>query len=94
MNKGDSGGIQICRAWSKPFRKSHRNPVLGVILMPLAEAQFRRALAISQGDWTVFVTRPLSLAILLLATLALTLPFASALLARLRGKQPAAASNE
>ena len=32
--------------------------------MPLAEAQFRRAMAISQGDLSVFVTRPLSLAIL------------------------------
>jgi putative tricarboxylic transport membrane protein len=62
--------------------------VLGVILMPLAETQFRRALAISQGDWSVFVTRPLSLVILLLAATALALPVAPLLLARLRGRQP------
>ena len=34
--------------------------VIGLILGPLAEAQFRRALSISQGDWTVFFTDPLS----------------------------------
>lgn len=62
--------------------------VLGVILMPLAEAQFRRALAISQGDPTVFFTRPLSLSILLLAVLALVLPYLPILWARLRGQQP------
>jgi putative tricarboxylic transport membrane protein len=62
--------------------------VLGVILMPLAEAQFRRALSISQGDLSVFVTRPLSLAILLVAALALVLPYAPRLLARLRGERP------
>ncbi|HLL39312.1 MAG TPA: tripartite tricarboxylate transporter permease, partial [Rubrobacteraceae bacterium] len=32
--------------------------ILGVILGPLMEAQFRRALSISQGDLSVFVTRP------------------------------------
>lgn len=54
--------------------------------MPLAEAQFRRALAISQGDPTVFFTRPLSLSILLLAVLALVLPYLPILWARLRGQ--------
>lgn len=48
--------------------------VIGMILGPMAEQQFRRALAISQGDYSVFVTRPLSLTLLLLAVLALTLP--------------------
>jgi putative tricarboxylic transport membrane protein len=59
--------------------------VLGVILMPLAEAQFRRAMAISQGDLSVFVTRPLSLAILMLAAAALVVPHLSAVRAGLRG---------
>jgi putative tricarboxylic transport membrane protein len=62
--------------------------VLGVILMPLAEAQFRRALSISQGDLSVFVRRPLALVLLLLVLLALILPYLPLLLARLRGKQP------
>jgi putative tricarboxylic transport membrane protein len=41
--------------------------VVGLILGPLAEQQFRRALAISQGDVTVFVTHPISAVLLVLA---------------------------
>ena len=48
--------------------------VLGLILGPLAEQQARRALAISQGDWTIFVTRPIAAAVLAAAVLALLLP--------------------
>ena len=60
--------------------------ILGVILGPLMETQFRRALQVSQGDPTVFVTRPLSLTILLLALVALLLPYLPALIKRLRGE--------
>ena len=52
------------------------------------EAQFRRALQVSQGDPTIFFTRPLSLAILLLALVPLVLPYLPALLKRLRGERP------
>ena len=38
--------------------------VVGLILGPLAEQQFRRALSISQGDASVFFTHPISLALL------------------------------
>jgi putative tricarboxylic transport membrane protein len=62
--------------------------ILGVILGPLMEAQFRRALSISQGDLSVFVTRPLSLAILLVALVAVLLPYLPALISRLRGERP------
>lgn len=48
--------------------------VLGAVLGPLTETQFRRALTLAEGDWTVFVTRPLSAAILVLAALALIGP--------------------
>ncbi|MGH6921798.1 MAG: tripartite tricarboxylate transporter permease, partial [Geminicoccaceae bacterium] len=48
--------------------------VIGLILGPLAEQQFRRALAISQGDWTVFFTDPFSAALLIIAALALLGP--------------------
>jgi putative tricarboxylic transport membrane protein len=48
--------------------------VLGLVLGPLAELQFRRALAISEGDATVFVTRPLCAALFGLSALALILP--------------------
>jgi putative tricarboxylic transport membrane protein len=56
--------------------------IIGLILGPLAEQQFRRALAISQGDVTVFVTRPISATILTLAVAVLLVPL---LVRRLRG---------
>jgi putative tricarboxylic transport membrane protein len=62
--------------------------ILGVILMPLAEAQFRRALSISRGDLTVFLTRPISFTLLLCAVLALLLPYLPQILALFRGKRP------
>jgi putative tricarboxylic transport membrane protein len=61
--------------------------ILGAILGPLMEAQFRRALSISQGNLTVFVTRPLSLTILLIALVALLLPYLPSLIARVRGQR-------
>jgi putative tricarboxylic transport membrane protein len=60
--------------------------ILGVVLGPRIEQEFRRALAISQGDLTTFITRPISATILLIALLAVVLPYAPALLARLRGQ--------
>src|SRR5262245_41664187 len=49
--------------------------VLGLVLGPLAELQFRRAIAISEGDLSVFVTRPISLAFLLVAVATLVGPW-------------------
>jgi putative tricarboxylic transport membrane protein len=47
-------------------------PVLvGMILGPLAEQQFRRALAISQGDLSVFVAHPISATVLAITALIL-----------------------
>ena len=48
--------------------------VVGLILGPLAEQQFRRALSISQGDLSVFFTHPISLGILLIAVLLVLVP--------------------
>ena len=41
--------------------------IVGMILGPLAEQQFRRALAISQGDPSIFITSPISATVLLIA---------------------------
>jgi putative tricarboxylic transport membrane protein len=59
--------------------------VLGLILGPMAELQWRRAMAISEGDATVFVTRPLSAVLLAAAVL---IVFASAFAARRAGAAP------
>jgi putative tricarboxylic transport membrane protein len=48
--------------------------VVGLILGPLAEQQFRRALAISEGDASVFFTHPISLALLVIAVVLVLLP--------------------
>ncbi|MFW1063376.1 C4-dicarboxylate ABC transporter permease, partial [Vibrio parahaemolyticus] len=48
--------------------------IIGMILGPLAEQEFRRAMTISQGDMLVFVQKPLSLALLLLALFAVVAP--------------------
>jgi putative tricarboxylic transport membrane protein len=48
--------------------------VLGLILGPMLEQQLRRALAISQGDPTVFLTRPISLALLSLSLALIVVP--------------------
>ncbi len=50
--------------------------VLGFILSPVLEENFRRALLLARGDISTFVTRPISLAILL-ASIALLFIFAS-----------------
>ncbi|MBM4263563.1 MAG: hypothetical protein FJ145_19305 [Deltaproteobacteria bacterium] len=56
------------RRWDIPVA------VIGLILGPLAETQARRALAISQGDATVFFTHPISASILALSAILLVLP--------------------
>ncbi|GAB3268042.1 tripartite tricarboxylate transporter permease [Arthrobacter pigmenti] len=48
--------------------------ILGAILGPMMETQLRRALSISQGDFSVFFTRPLTVGILIVAVLILVLP--------------------
>ncbi len=40
--------------------------ILGFVLGPILEDNFRRALIMSGGDWTTFVSRPLSLALLVI----------------------------
>jgi len=45
--------------------------LLGFILGPMMEEYLRRALLLSRGDWSVFVTRPLSAGLLAAAALLL-----------------------
>ncbi|PYZ95946.1 C4-dicarboxylate ABC transporter permease [Alteribacter lacisalsi] len=54
--------------------------ILGVVLGPIAEVEFRRALLMSNGDITIFLTRPISATLIGLAVLALLVPLISALM--------------
>jgi TctA family transporter len=47
--------------------------LLGLILGPMMEENLRRAMLLSRGDWSVFVTRPLSLGLLIAAALLLAI---------------------
>ena len=60
--------------------------ILGVILGPLMEAQFRRTLIVSDGDLSALFSRPLSIGLMVLAVLAIGLPYLPALLGRRAGR--------
>uniref|UniRef100_UPI0025CEF027 tripartite tricarboxylate transporter permease n=1 Tax=uncultured Methylibium sp. TaxID=381093 RepID=UPI0025CEF027 len=52
------------------FYKLHCEPaplLLGFILGPMMEENLRRSLLLSRGDWSTFITRPLSAGLLLAA---------------------------
>jgi putative tricarboxylic transport membrane protein len=68
------------RRWGFPVAPA----VIGLILGPLAESQFRRALSISQGDPSVFLTHPISASLLALTALILLGPAIARALKRRR----------
>ena len=47
--------------------------VLAFVLGPTAEKFLRKALMLSKGDWSIFLTKPISLVFLILAVLSLVL---------------------
>ncbi len=53
--------------------------LLGLILGPMMEEYLRRALLIARGDWSVFVTRPLSASLLAIAALLLVIVISPAI---------------
>ena len=67
-------GIGVVGMFMRRFDFPTAPVVIGMILGPMAEQAMRQALTISQGDWTTFVTRPVSAAILALAVAALLGP--------------------
>jgi putative tricarboxylic transport membrane protein len=66
--------------------------LLGYVLGPLVEENFRRAVLLSQGDLTVFVTRPISGAFIGVCTLLIAGQLFFWLRARRRGAKPAPGS--
>lgn len=43
--------------------------VIGVVLGPLFESNLRNTLTLSKGSWSIFITRPISVVLLILATI-------------------------
>jgi putative tricarboxylic transport membrane protein len=50
--------------------------ILGLLLGPMAEENLRRSLGMFHMDWSIFVTRPISLVLLLLGVITLVWPWA------------------
>jgi putative tricarboxylic transport membrane protein len=68
----------VMRRWDIPVAPA----IIGLILGPLAETQFRRALAISQGDMSVFITQPIAATVLAVSALLLIVPIVVGLFRR------------
>jgi putative tricarboxylic transport membrane protein len=68
--------------------------ILGIVLGPLIDNNFRRAMIMTDGSVLTLVTRPLTLAILLVAIVFFILPFAVRLYGRARGRGDLAALAE
>jgi putative tricarboxylic transport membrane protein len=62
---------------------------MGFILGPMAETFFRRALMLSQGDYSPFVTRPISAMFLTLTVLFLSAMVIKNFRARVKAKASA-----
>jgi putative tricarboxylic transport membrane protein len=79
-------GIGIIAFFMRQYDFPVAPAILGAILGPELELQFRRSLTLTNGDLSVFATRPLTVGILLIALAALLLPYLPRAIARLRGK--------
>ena len=55
-------------------REHWRMAVLAIVLGPIAEPAMRQSLLLSQGDPTIFITRPISGPIIALALILMFLP--------------------
>lgn len=69
-NTFDIGLTALCGLLGYVFHKLECEPaplILGFVLGPMMEENLRRCMLLSRGDATVFLTRPLSLAFLVLA---------------------------
>ncbi len=76
-----AAGVSLIGYLFVQLRCSPAPLILGLILEPMLEENFRRALLISRGDISVFVTQPISLAILV-STVALMVVFCAPALRR------------
>lgn len=54
--------------------------ILGIILGPMLESNLRRALILSNGDYSIFITRPIALGLLVLTIASLASPIVKSLL--------------
>lgn len=61
--------------------------ILGVVLGPIAESELRRSLALSQGDLSIFWTRPISAVLLMIAVVLFAATIVVPILRRMRARR-------
>lgn len=61
--------------------------ILGVVLGPLAESEFRRTLQMSNGDYSIFFTRPISATLLAVAVLFILFPLVKSVLSIMKNRK-------
>ncbi len=83
-----AGGFGLVGVLFKKFECSPAPLILGLVLGPVLEENFRRSLVIAGGDPSIFLSRPISLGFLLL-TVGLVVLFSISGLRR-RAATPAA----
>jgi len=59
---------------TKKFRYEGAPLILALVLGQRLETSFRRSLIMSRGDFSIFITRPISLGFLIVAVLLLIVP--------------------
>jgi len=57
------------------YRYSTSSFILGIVLGPICENGLRKQLILSGGDWSTFLTRPISLIVIILSILSFSTPF-------------------
>lgn len=67
-------GIGVLGVLMRRFDFPTAPVVVGMILGPLAEAQMRNAVSIGEGNWSIFVQRPMSLTLLVIVLAVLIVP--------------------
>lgn len=68
--------------------------ILGMILGGILEKNLRRALVLSNGDWTTFFTRPISCVFIIIAILSLFYPFVLPMLKKRKAQKAEAKNHE
>jgi putative tricarboxylic transport membrane protein len=58
----------------------------GLILGPILEENLRRSLIISRGSWSIFIERPVSLALIIITLLVVFIPLVTPFVQRLQGR--------